>query len=77
MIEVAPGAVGWVERSETHYCMTSATGTTDIASLHPSYETRAKWPEIGVSGGFFTLPGLVFSHPIRFHCSSSSIPLIP
>jgi len=25
----------------------------------------------------FTLPGLVFSHPIRFHCISSLSPLIP
>ena len=25
----------------------------------------------------FTGPGLVFWHPIRFHCTSSGIPLIP
>jgi hypothetical protein len=43
----------------------------------PTYKTLAKWPEIRVSGGFFAASGLVFSYPIRFHCTPSGVPLIP
>ena len=48
-----------------------------IAALHPSYETVPKWASNPRFQRLFTLPGLVFSHPIRFHCTSSGIPLIP
>jgi hypothetical protein len=42
-----------------------------------SLEGTAKQPEIRVSGGFFAASGLVFSYPIRFHCTPSGVPLIP
>jgi len=36
-----------------------------------------KWPQIRCSGGNFAVPGLVFLHPIRFHCTPLASPLIP
>jgi hypothetical protein len=43
----------------------------------PPSRGMTEQPKIGLSRGFFAAGGLVFLHPIRFHCSSSGIPLIP
>src|SRR3954471_18369979 len=47
-----------------------------FAALYPSYRLRK--PLNGASNPrfrrLFTLPGLVFSHPIRFHCNPSPSP---
>jgi hypothetical protein len=41
-----------------------------IAPQLCAQDERSKRPEIRASCGFLGHPGLVFSHPIRFHCHS-------
>src|SRR5260370_37535040 len=55
----------------------SGTGSRPPDGICPVTIFGPKWPEIRISCGFFTRPGLVFSYPIRFHCTPLVSPLIP
>jgi hypothetical protein len=52
----------------------NATPPDLIAPQLCAQDERSKRPEIRASCGFLGRPGLVFSHPIRFHCHSSLSP---
>src|SRR5260370_18398117 len=60
-----------------HQGADSGTGSRPPDGICPVTIFGPKWPEIRISCGFFTRPGLVFSYPIRFHCTPLVSPLIP